>query len=175
MLWVIVLLFLTNAATIITVISINRRASAIKEPVSGGMQMSEASSLRYSGRYFRDRLGLDRDQMQQFMQINPGFRMRARQISMDLGREKHLLLKEMSGDVCDTLKMNMISDSIGIQHACLKKITCKYYMDLKGICNDNQKKLLLEMFSDMFNGEAAAIHYGRGPQKGMGRGGQFNN
>ena len=43
------------------------------------------------------------------------------------------MLKEMAGETSDNARLDALSDSIGILHAELKKLTYRYYMDFKKI------------------------------------------
>jgi hypothetical protein len=70
----------------------------------------------------------------------------------------------------------MLSDSIGMLHSELKKITYSYYLEFKRISTPEQKEKLNEIFSRMFEGEIPAGQ-GKGMQgRGFGkRHGQYKN
>ena len=80
----------------------------------------------------------------------------------------------MSANNSDTAKLNLLSDSIGDMHASLKKLSYEYYLDIKNICDEDQKEKLEIVFSEMFSGDEIMAGQGRGKQgQGQGRGNQF--
>lgn len=173
MVWVIVLLAVMNIATIVTIIynrnhNVSRLAPDTRIP-------QESSSLRYSGRYFRDYLGFNNEQMEKFAGFNPVFRQGVRSINSQLNNIRHQMLIAMDMKNVDTERLDMLSDSIGNLHAELKKLTYRYYLDMKEICNEQQKEKLGQLFGDMFAGEGRLGQYGKGGPQGKGRGRRFNN
>lgn len=135
---------------------------------------SDRTSLRYSGRYFRDHLGLTREQMSRFTEFNPVFRRNAREINISLAELRRQMMIEMSAETSDTVRLNAISDSIGRLHSRLKKISWEYYLDLKNICNKEQEAKLEEMFGSMFTPDGQEFRRGPGgfrnpPGRGQGR------
>lgn len=73
--------------TCILILSVifSRSRAQQETPLSLADTDLEGSSLRFSGRYFRDRLELDRDQMTRFREFNFSFRQNAREINLNLG------------------------------------------------------------------------------------------
>jgi len=175
MVWGIIILAVMNIATLLTVVY--HRNQAVKEEiVRGNSQVqSERSSMRYSGRYFRDQLNLNNRQMDLFLAFNPVFRQNVRSINSDLARLRQQMMIEMKAQDCDLVKLNMLSDSIGILHADLKKLTYKYYMDIKNICDEQQQKKLEQMFVELFAGDDLMGQHGKGGPAGRGPGRRFNN
>lgn len=170
MIWAIVALAVMNIATIATVIH-NRnhtRQVAYYSPSAAG---EDEASLRFSGRYFRDRLDLNRDQMTRFRDFNFSFRQNARDINVKLGNIRREMLAEMSSENTDTVRLSVLSDSVGLLHAQLKKETYTYYMNFKNMCNREQKEKLDQMFGEMFvidvpsgNMQGGQYRRGRGRQ-----------
>jgi Spy/CpxP family protein refolding chaperone len=174
MIWAIIALALMNVTTFATIL-VNRGRT-----VKTGMlhlpeqAYSDRTSLRYSGRYFRDHLGLTREQMSRFTEFNPVFRRNAREINISLAELRRQMMIEMSAETSDTVKLNTISDSIGRLHSRLKKISWEYYLDLKNICNKEQEAKLEEMFGSMFTPDGQEFRRGPGgfrnpPGRGQGR------
>ena len=81
----------------------------------------------------------------------------------------------MTAEKCDTIRLNTLSDSIGILHSNLKKATYKYYIDIKNICDTQQQEKLEQLFGGMFAGDGRMGKYGKGGQQGRRRGRPFNN
>lgn len=171
MIWAIVILALTNISTIITILYHRHNQTESNLPMVSGRAQSENASLQFSGRYFRDQLNLTRDQMASFRQFNPEFRTRVRNINISLAEKRHQMLKEMAGETSDNARLDALSDSIGILHAELKKLTYRYYMDFKKICDKQQQQKLEQLFGEMFNTDIQTGRYGqRGPYgRGFGR------
>jgi len=175
MFWAIVALAVLNLTTILTIIysrSQNGQVNAVPET---GIIQSENASARFSGRYFRDQLGLNNEQMSRFKEFNPGFRQHVRDININLVHLRQQMLEEMSAPDSDTSKLDLLSDSVGYLHADLKKLTYRYYLDFKKICNKQQKEKLDQLFGEMFATDIHTGQYGPGGPYGRGRGRRFNN
>ena len=140
MIWAIVILALMNISTIITIVFHRHNQTENNLPMISGQAQSENASLQFSGRYFRDQLNLTRDQMTSFRQFNTEFRTGVRNINISLTEKRHQMLKEMAGETSDNARLDALSDSIGILHAELKKLTYRYYMDFKKFAINNNSK-----------------------------------
>lgn len=173
MVWAIIVLAVMNISTVLTFVY-NRNQVVKSVPVNDGIQ-SENASMRYSGRFFRDNLNLNNEQMGKFVEFNPVFRQSVRSINSDLVDSRNQMLIELTKNNCDTSKLNILSDSIGNLHADLKKLTYKYYLDLKEICDEQQQVKLLQMFGDIFAADGRMGQFGKGGPQGRGRGRRFNN
>ena len=135
----------------------------------------ESASAKFSGRYFRDHLGFNQQQMNRFVEFNPAFRRQIMHINTELAGQRRRMLLEMSTGTSDTSKLNQLCDSIGHLHASLKKYTYKYYLDIKNICDKQQKVKLGQMFDEMFAGDMPAGHPGKGRPMGRRSGRNTNN
>jgi hypothetical protein len=112
--------------------------------------------------------------MTTFVEFNPAFRENVRNINMDLNLFRQEMLSEMAAEKCDTIRLNTLSDSIGTLHANLKKVTYKYYIDLKKICDQQQQERLKQLFGGMFVTDIQTGQHGKGGPYGRGRGRRFN-
>lgn len=174
LIWIIVTLVIFNVATLVTIyLQKDRSADVVNE--SSETATPDNSADRFSGRYFRDQLGLTGDQMAEFQHINPGFRQDARSINIALSGLRNRMLNEMSASDADTLKLNAISDSIGVLHSDLKKITFRYYIQLQEICNPEQNVKLQELFREMLGTDGPVGGQNRYGAQGRQRGRQFSN
>lgn len=175
LIWAIVVLALMNISTLVTILyNRSRTATSEAESVKGQKQL-EADSEKFSGRYFRDELKLNDEQMDKFREINPTFRSKARMITFELTEKRKQMLLEMSDVNSDTLRLNALSDSIGQLHSNLKKLTYRYYMAVKAICDTEQQKKLEQLFGEVFTNDAPMGHPGIGGPKGRQQGKRFNN
>jgi Spy/CpxP family protein refolding chaperone len=166
MVWAIVALVIMNLSTLATILYHQYQSSTPNTIVTDERQL-EANTEKFSGRYFRDKLNLDNDQMDRFREFNPVFRQQARAITIDLATKRSQMLSEMTATNSDTGRLNTLSDSIGKLHSDLKKITYRYYLDLKDICNPEQDKQLEQLFGIMFTNDAPMGFPGKGKQGGM--------
>ena len=173
MIWAIVILAVMNIATISTVLYNRNRAKRGEPVVTETSSQTEGTSIRYSGRYFREQLNFNNEQMARFMEFNPLFRERAKSINNDLNLLRQQLLSEMAEKNCDSVRLNSLSDSIGYLHADLKKVTCKYYLDIKNICDQQQQETLKQIFGGMFSGDLPMGRNGKGGEQGRHRGRHF--
>jgi|WetSurSiteA1Bulk_404760.scaffolds.fasta_scaffold06687_2 hypothetical protein len=166
MVWAIAVLAVMNLTTLITVVY-HRNKSEEREMVSIPEQTkSESSSVKYSGRYFRDELKLSDEQMKKFSEFNPEFRQKVMSINQSLDKKREEMLIEMAEKNCDTNRLNLLSDSIGYLHASLKKQTYLYYMNFKRICNEQQQVKLEQLFGEIFSSDVQIGPKGRGGRGG---------
>jgi hypothetical protein len=175
MVWAIAILAVMNIATILTVLYNRNQTSKEKVLFETSQPGSENTSIRYSGRWFRDQLSFNSEQMARFVEFNPSFRENVRNINMNLNLLRQKMLSEMASVNCDTIKLNTLSDSIGFLHAYLKKVTYKYYLDIKNICDQQQQEKLEHLFGAMFASDGRMGQFGQGGQQGRRRGRPFNN
>jgi len=179
MVWVVVFLAMLNISTLATILYHQSQSEKPVANTTANQRQLEADAEAFSGRYFRDKLQLDDEQMNRFRAFNPIFRSQARAITIELGKLRREMLTEMSAVKSDTLRLAKLSDSIGILHRDLKKSTYRYYMDIKEICNETQRNQLHLLFNTLFTNDAPMGSPGRGGQgrgQGNGRhGGRMNN
>jgi hypothetical protein len=171
--WGIVFLILLNISTILNVIY--RRNQTSKLRIAAKEKTSESASVRFSERYFRDYLGFSQHQMSRFHEFNPVFRNKVRSINSELAGQRYRMLVEMSAGSVDTVRLNQLCDSIGYMHACLKRHTYRYYLELKSICEKQQKEKLEKLFGEMFAGDSQIGLHGQGGRMGRQRGRQISN
>ena len=175
LIWSIVALLLMNISTLVTIVYHQRQSTEARmNPVADQKQL-ETNAERFSGRYFHDQLNLNSEQTDKFRLLNPAFRPKARQITIELAQKRKQMLIEMSNAKSDTSRLNAISDSIGYLHSNLKKITYKYYLDIKSFCNPEQQQKLEKLFDEMFTNDAPMGFSGNGKPGGWQHGKQLKN
>lgn len=171
----IVALAIMNISTLATILYHQYQSGKTEISLVSDQKQLEVDSERFSGRYFRDQLNLNSEQMDKFRNFNPVFRRQARAITIELAQKRKQMLIEMAAIKSDTSKLNELSDSIGYLHSNLKKQTYGYYLKIKNICNKEQQQKLEQLFGQMFANDAPMGFPGGGGPKGMQRGRQFNN
>lgn len=162
MIWAIVVLAVLNVSTFITIWYHKHQPAATGIFPSKEQRRLETDAEKFSGRYFRDKLNLDAAQMDKFREFNPVFRQKAGNITAQLIDKRKQMLMLMASDNSDTNRLNALSDSIGNLHSNLKKITYKYYLDIKAICSREQQKQLEQLFKEMFTNDIPMSYPGKG-------------
>jgi hypothetical protein len=165
MVFAIVILAVMNLTTFITVIYHQNQIVSFEDITAADPALSESASIKYSGRYFRDELSLNNEQMNKFSEFNPVFRQQAGAINIKLAEKRQEMLFEMAEDNCDTIRLNTLSDSIGYLHSKLKKKTYLYYLSFKNICDKQQQEKLEQLFGEMF---ATDLQTGQNGTRGQG-------
>jgi Spy/CpxP family protein refolding chaperone len=175
MVWAIVVLAVMNISTLATILYHQHQSGKSETGMLQDPKQLEANAGKFSGRYFRDQLNLTNEQMERFREINPVFRLQARDITIELAQKRKQMLVEMAALKSDTSRLNALSDSIGHLHCNLKKITYRYYLDIKKICNPEQQRKLEQLFGEMFTNDAPMGFPGKGGPRGWQQGKRLNN
>lgn len=170
MIWAIVILAVMNISTLVTIMYHKYQSDKTETISASDPKQLETDSEKFSGRYFRDQLNLSREQMDKFKEMNPIFRPKARDITIELAEKRKQMLIEMAAAKSDTARLNDISDSIGQLHSNLKKITYKYYLEIKGICDPEQQQKLEQIFGEMFTNDSQLGYPGKGGPRGWQQG-----
>jgi small-conductance mechanosensitive channel len=175
MVWAIVVLAIMNISTLATVLYHQYYSGKSLVVATSNPKQLEADTEKFSGRYFRDQLNLSNEQMDKFREFNFVFRPQARAITIRLAAIRKEMLNELASVKSDTIKLSMLSDSIGYCHSHLKRLTYKYYLDIKSICNTEQQQKLEQLVREMFVNDAPMGFPGKGRMQGMGQGKHRNN
>lgn len=176
--YIVIILFLlvTNAATIITTVSINNRE---KEEDASAPVIELPRDNRVG--YFHKQIGLRDEQRPLFNEYNREFNMKAGELSEKMRELRHQMVDEIALENPDTALLDDIASEFGDLHEEMKKLTMEYYFNLKSVADTMQKERLHFMFRDMLNPEGRIYGRGRGGAgRRMGRGGgriqrDFNN
>ncbi len=175
MVWAIIVLVIINLSTLITIAYHQRQSNESEASAAADSKQLEENADNFNGRFFRNQLNFSDEQMEKFRQINPLFRPKVRDVTVELAQKRQQMLQEMSSANCDTIRLNALSDSIGYLHSNLKKLTYRYYLEIKGICNNEQQKNLEHLFNDLFNNDVSVSSPGQGGPHGRQYGRKFKN
>lgn len=159
--WLVVVLLVLNVSTIATVFY-QKNEKALDEQV---MVLDADKNIRLTGRYFRQELNFDNDQMQTFRTANHLFQDKVRTIVFKLDSLKTENFVELNQLQSDSAKLDNIAQHIGLQHKELKKVTNEFYLELKTMTNNQQFTLLQNAFSPLFTTDS----FSRGSMHGGGR------
>jgi len=162
MIYAIVILAVMNISTLATIIYHQYKSEKPGSHLVNSETQTETDAEKFSGRYFRDKLNLSDDQMNKFREFNMGFRTQARDISFNMIKLRKQMLAEMSSGEADTSKLDDLSDSIGLLHSELKKLTFRYYLEIQNICDAEQNDKLEQLFSEMFINDSSIGFPGKG-------------
>ena len=144
--WIIIILLATNISTIATILynnNLNKENSQSSEEI-----VIPDSGL---GRFFREELDLTMDQHRQFRSFSQDYHIDASKIAKQLQKKRSEMLNKLSTENPDTNNLYQIADEIGLLHRELKHLTIEHYLDLKNICNEQQRAGLFKVFKTMHN------------------------
>ena len=170
MVWAIVVLAVMNLSTLATIVYHHYQSGRTEISQVKGQNQMEGNYQKFSGRYFRDQLDFSNDQMDKFRKFNPVFRQQAHAITIEMAEIRKQMLLELAAVKSDTPKLIILSDSIGMLHSSLKKLTFEYYLNIKNMCNTNQQKKLEQLFAEMFTNDIPMGFPGRNGPKGWQQG-----
>jgi Spy/CpxP family protein refolding chaperone len=159
LIWVIVILVATNLSMGISFWYHKQQDKKLAEQTE-----QEAIDLpaQQRTRFFREQLNLEPQQMEVFRELNRDFNRTAWQINHQLEGLRIEMVTEMGSSTPDKTRLETISNEIGKLHTLLKNETIDYYLAMKEICNEEQKKKLNEIFiSVLQNNEDVRL-----PQRG---------
>lgn len=147
--WFVVLLVLLNLSTIISIVYHKYQETGDNDVIV----FDASSESRLNGRYFRQTLGFNNNQMEAFRQANRTFQPKANAIIFRIDSMKNDVFTELKNDNSDTVKLGHLSENIGIQHSALKKAINQFYLEIKDVCTTEQKEQLNEVFSPLFKNQ----------------------
>lgn len=143
--WIVILLIILNITTILTIIVHNYNEKQADESI-----IIEPETKPINGKYFRQELGFDNDQMEVFRQSNRTFRQQANRIVVEINFQKELMFTELQATDPDTVKLYQLSKEIGQLHTELKEATVQFYLSLNEVCTREQKEKMKEIFTPLF-------------------------
>ncbi|HBG25178.1 MAG: hypothetical protein CVU10_09760 [Bacteroidetes bacterium HGW-Bacteroidetes-5] len=158
--WSVILLALLNISTIAAILVNNRANSSAEESI-----IIDPESSPLNGRYLREELNFNHDQIEIFRQESREFRQSANRVIEKLNRYKSLLFEEIHRENPDRLKTKEYSDSIGHAHSQLKEMTVDFYLKIRKCCTDDQTVKLEKIFAPLFRDNPQM----RGAGQGHGR------
>lgn len=164
--WVIVLLVVLNLSTIASIFYHHIQ----EKKLSAETIQIEGQAI--NGRFIRDNVGYNDEQLKAFREANLSFRPVARQIIIQIDSLKNEMFRELQKPVSDTLKLKSTSKQVGDLHGQLKEKTFEYYLKLKAFSTGEQLVKLEKIFTPLFNNVGTNMRpgmQGSGPGKGMGR------
>ncbi len=169
--WVIVLLALLNVTTIIVIIYHNWQEKKLEEDA---VIVNEKGTV-INGRYLRQNLNFDNQQIEKFREANRIFRPGALRIIHVIDSLKREMLIELNKPFADTAKLNGLSFGIGDAHGRLKQEAFRFYLRIKAVCRPDQMSNFEVAFRPLFEQEVLpggpqGGGFGRG--RGMGRHGR---
>ncbi len=113
-------------------------------------------------RFFREQLNLDSGQLTQFRELNRNYNKTAWQISHQLEVLRREMVQELGRENSNKKVLKSISSQIGELHSELKDKTIDYYLEMKKVCNEEQRNKLNEIFISMLkkNEDVSLPKYG---------------
>lgn len=154
--WLVVLLVVLNLTTVGTILYHHWKEREDDRVTV----LSEEGEVRLTGRYFRQTLGFNDRQMEAFRLANREFQPQAARLIIRMDSIKIEMFKELNNAQPDSTKLNYLSELLGRQHAELKKITNRFYLNMKSVCDSSQCAQLQQLFLPLYYDEN--IHSRRG-------------
>lgn len=148
--WAVVVLFLMNAVTLGTILYHNYKQES---QVDTTLIANSFSGNAINGRFFRQTLGFNNDQMKVFQEANQQFRPQTMALTGSIDSLKAEMFAEMKKQHSDSLKLDLLSKKIGDLHGQLKHETYQFYLNLKNVCNEKQQAQLDKVFEPLFINE----------------------
>ena len=144
--WIIGLLLVLNATTIVTIFYNNSQVQIHERTV-----VIESGTVSLSEQFLCEMLGLCASQKCEFCPKHRAFKRDASQIVADITLQKRLMFAEMLRAESNVEELDRLSEKIGELHAELKKLTAKFYLDIEDVCCTlTQKEKLKEIFRPLF-------------------------
>jgi hypothetical protein len=150
LIWVVVLLIITNLVTIGTILYHNYKQTAAADNVAIN---TGAGVNMLNGRFFRQTLGFSEAQMDSFRDINQEFRPYAMDVTFGIDSLKSAMFTELQKAAPDTVRLSNLSEQIGQMHGKLKYETFHFYLNVKKICSPIQIIDLEKAFLPLFKTE----------------------
>jgi len=148
LIWIIVFLAITNISTIGTIIYRTYSQQTISQ--SNQSEQIEIPN-DHLGKFFRDELNLTYEQHQQFRNLRQIFHTKANVVTDEMQVKRDEIMLQLGEEKTDTVYLNTLAKEIGNLHEELKHLSFEYYLNMKSICNDEQKDKLFQIFKAMTN------------------------
>jgi uncharacterized membrane protein len=103
------------------------------------------------GRFFREELNLSNKQHRAFQDIRNQYHQNSDSIIKKMEQNRNDIITELGKVKSDTIALNILSKDLGFLHTELKKLTIQYYLEMKEVCNEQQKVKLFQTFKTMVN------------------------
>ena len=157
MMWVIALLLVLNLTTIGTIVYHNHQEKEDNTAI-----VLDDNQAPLTGRYLRQTLGFDNEQMDVFHKANREFQPQANKIIFEMDSLKNEMFTELNKPSPDSLKLNILSEQLGTNHAELKKLTNFFYLKLKSVCDSSQCEPLKNTFLLLYQNNTVPARQGYG-------------
>ena len=158
--WVLAFLFVVNIAALGTIFfhmyrSPNNYPTAVQQFETGRRAPG-------NGRFLRDALNFNDDQFNRFITLRHSFQTEAAGIFSKIHALRTEIFDELAKDNPDMKVISNLSRELGNYHTELQNATNRYYLDIKQLCNNEQKAKLNDFFFEMLNRhEPMQMHRGR--------------
>jgi Spy/CpxP family protein refolding chaperone len=164
LIWLVIILFALILSTWISLFLHTRQNEPGRQ---AGEMTNQETVARQGARQFRETLGLDAGQLDAFRQINQSYNQETNRITYELERLRVAMVEELGKPDTDEAKIREINREFGDLHEKLKNRTADYYLEMKALCNEEQKQKLFEMFRGMVQKEEP-VPAGQGRRRGRG-------
>lgn len=144
----IVLLFVTNVATIVGII-LHLQGHEYSQ-ISTSVEQNDVNNMP-RGQFFKTKLGLNQEQTHIFRDLYHQFKRDAGQISQQMEILRKEMVDELVVENPDTLLLSNVAARIGNLHKQLKELTISYFLEMKKNCEPEQEEKLHQIFNSLLN------------------------
>ncbi len=109
------------------------------------------------GRFFKKELNLSYQQHRKFQKIRQEYHQNTGIVIKKMDAVRTNIITELGKEKSDTIILNLLSKKLGNLHTQLKNLSIHYYLDMKAVCNPNQKTKLYKIFKPIVNSKRNAI------------------
>ena len=146
LIWIVVILVAINLSMGISYLYHKKQDKKLTE------QLEEAAiemPAQQRARFFREQLNLNSEQLEKFRELNRSFNRTAWNITHELQTFRIEMIEELGNENPNAEKLDSISENIGLLHTQLKNETISYYMEMREVCDEDQRQKLNEIFMSM--------------------------
>lgn len=132
------------------------------------------------GRFFKDELQLDEDQMNSFRECRRTYNRSANSLLTNMHVVREKMVEELKQVVPERKKLDDLAQILGDYHRDLKGLTFDYYFSMQEVLNEEQQDKMVTIFQAMLTEQGYAKtpghnHQGEDPIHGEGRGRNHQN
>jgi Spy/CpxP family protein refolding chaperone len=109
--------------------------------------------------FIRKRLNLDQNQFEQFKSLRNQSKEEQMVVKKQIDEKRRMMMSQLASEKPDTAKMNDLIKDIGVLHEELSKITMEHFLQLKSICNEEQRKELNNLIMRMADHKERHLRY----------------
>lgn len=109
------------------------------------------------GRYFRDVLELNDDQIVKFRDFRQTYNRSANGVLSEMQQIRMNMMEVLHSTSPKRDQLSSLSDRLGEKHKDLKELTFDYYINMQSVLDNEQQEIMIDIFQAMLTSEGYAI------------------